>query len=159
MRIQFGYDKKQVLDALRNYFFSRPEIRVLAIVINVFAIGSAVLFYMKFIQPLSFLVFSLLWFFLWMAMRLVLPGYIYRKSATFRDQFTLSLEEDGITLHNERGVQYWTWSQITQFRESLYFFHLYFNSRSFFLIPKDAFADLLAQQSARNLIRSRVPVH
>lgn len=156
MQVNFGYEKKQVLDALRNHFFSRPEIRILVIVINVFAIVSAVLFYFKLIQPISFLLFSLLWFFLWVTIRVFLPLNIYRRSTTFQDHFTLTLEAQGLTLQNERGVQYWSWQQMTQFRESLYFFHLYFNSRSFFLIPKDAFVNLGDQQSARNLIRAHV---
>ena len=57
MTIQFGYDKKQVLDGLRSHFFGRIEIRVLFIVINLFAILSAILFYFHKIQALSFLIF------------------------------------------------------------------------------------------------------
>ena len=69
MTIHFGYDKKQVLDGLRSHFFGRPEIRILFIVINVFAILSAALYYFKQIQALSFLIFSLLWFVLWITVR------------------------------------------------------------------------------------------
>ena len=73
MTIQFAYNKKQVLDGLRSHFFGRIEIRVLFIVINVFAILSAVLFYFRKIQALSFLIFSLLWFLLWLTVRRILP--------------------------------------------------------------------------------------
>ena len=59
MTIQFGYNKKQVLDGLRGHFFSKPEIRIMVIMINVFAILSAILFALKKIQALPFLVFSL----------------------------------------------------------------------------------------------------
>jgi len=40
MTIQFGYDKGQVMQALRYHFISRPEIRIMIIVVNVFALGS-----------------------------------------------------------------------------------------------------------------------
>ena len=62
MTVQFGYDKKQVIQALRYHFLMRPEIKVLLVIINVFAITSAVLFAMKKIQAISFLIFSFLWF-------------------------------------------------------------------------------------------------
>ncbi len=58
MTIQFGYEKKQVLQALRYHFLSKPEIKTLLVVINLFAITSAVLFALKKIQPLPFLIFS-----------------------------------------------------------------------------------------------------
>ena len=62
MLIQFGYDKKQVLQALRYHFLSRPEIKILLILVNVFAIVSAGLFFFKKISPLAFLISSVLWF-------------------------------------------------------------------------------------------------
>src|SRR5882757_1084337 len=82
MTIQFGYDKKQVLDGLRGHFFGRPEIRIMAIIINVFAILSAILLVLKKIQPLPFIVFALLWIFLWISIYRILPLSIYKKSAT-----------------------------------------------------------------------------
>ena len=64
MIIHFEYEKKQVMNALRYHFISRPEIKILLVVVNLFTILSAILFYMHKIQPLSFLLFSLLWFIL-----------------------------------------------------------------------------------------------
>src|SRR5580693_9251769 len=109
MTIQFGYDKKQVLDGLRGHFFSRPEIRTLSIIINVFAILSAILFYFKKIQALPFLLFSVLWFVLWISVRRLLPLSIYKKSATFQDTFTLGIEDRGILLQTKKGQQLWAW--------------------------------------------------
>lgn len=83
MTIQFGYDKKQVLQALRYHFITRPEIKVLLILVNVFTIVTAVLVYLHKIQPLSFLIFSLLWFLLLITVWKVLPSTIYKKSKTF----------------------------------------------------------------------------
>jgi hypothetical protein len=156
MTVTFGYNKKQVLDGLRGHFFGRPEIRILAIIINVFAILSAVLFAMKKIQALPFLIFSVLWFLLWLSIRRLLPLSIYKRSATFRDTFILSLDERGVLLETERGNQLWHWGQFSNFKETLYFFHLYFDSRSFFLIPKDSFKDIPEIQAARQLLKDRI---
>ena len=60
MTVHFGYEKKQVLQGLRYHFINRKEIKILLILINVFAIASAVLFYLKYIQAISFLIFSVL---------------------------------------------------------------------------------------------------
>jgi hypothetical protein len=156
MTIQFGYNKKQVLDGLRGHFFGRPEIKILAILINVFAILSAVLFALKRIQPLPFLIFSVLWFFLWVSIRRLLPLSIYKKSATFQDTFILSLEDQGILLETKKGEQLWEWGDFSGFKETAYFFHVYFDARSFFLIPKDSFKDITEIQAARKLLKERI---
>ncbi|HUR09910.1 MAG TPA: YcxB family protein [Flavitalea sp.] len=156
MEIHFGYNKKQVLDGLRSHFIGRREIRILFIVVNLFAILSAVLYYFNKIQALSFLIFSLLWFILYIVIRKILPLSIYKRSQTFRDTFTMNLEEDKVKLQTDRGLQVWHWQDFSSFRETLFFFHLYFDSRSFFLVPKDSFRDLVEIQEARNLIRSKI---
>ena len=157
MTVHFGYDKKQVLDGLRNHFFSRPEIKILIIFVNVFAITSAILFYFKIIQPVSFLIFSLFWFLLWLTVRFILPMSIYKRSHTFLDTFTLSLDkQQGILLQTDRGQQLWHWKDFSNFKETLYFFHLYFDNRSFFMIPKDSFKDLVEIQEARKLMKDNI---
>jgi YcxB-like protein len=156
MTIQFGYNKKQVLDGLRGHFFGRPEIKILAILINVFAILSAVLFALKRIQAMPFIIFSVLWFFLWISIRIVLPLSIYKKSATFKDTFILSLDEKGLLLETQRGQQLWEWRVFSAFKETAYFFHVYFDARSFFLIPKDSFKDITEIQAARQLLKERI---
>ncbi|HLY71537.1 MAG TPA: YcxB family protein [Puia sp.] len=152
----FGYSKKQVLAGLRSHFFGRVEIRVLIILVNVFAILSAVLFYFHKIQPVSFLIFSLLWFILWITIRRILPLSIYKRSETFRDEFTLSMDNDGILLETERGNQLWQWNRFSEFKETVNFFLLYFNARSFFMVPKDSFKDLTELQAARSMLRENI---
>ena len=93
MIIHFDYNKKQVLQALRYHFISRPEIKVFLIILNVFTILRAILFYMKRIQPLSFLSFSLLWFVLLITIWRLLPLSVYKRSQTFQDQFSMDLNE------------------------------------------------------------------
>ena len=139
MTIYFGYDKKQVLQALRYHFITRPEIKILLILVNVFTIISAVLVYLHKIQPLSFLIFSVLWFLLIVVIWRILPASIYKKSHTFQDNFSMSLNENEVVLDTSRGAQAWQWKDFSSFVESPYFFHLYFNSRSFFFSPKGCF--------------------
>ncbi|MBS1661147.1 MAG: YcxB family protein [Bacteroidetes bacterium] len=156
MTIQFGYNKKQVLDGLRGHFFGKPEIRIMAIIINVFAILSAVLFALKRIQPLPFLLFSVLWLFLWVSIRRILPLSIYKKSVTFQDTFTLTIGHLGLQLETKKGSQLWPWEVFSGFKETAYFFHVYFNPRSFFMIPKDSFKDITEIQEARAMLKERI---
>lgn len=141
---------------MRGHFFSRPEIKILSIIINVFAILSAILFYFKRIQALPFLLFSVLWFLLWISVRRLLPLSIYKKSATFQDTFILNLGDQGIMLETKKGTQVWQWGVFSGFKETAYFFHLYFDARSFFLIPKDSFRDITEIQAARQLLKDRI---
>ena len=156
MTVHFGYDKKQVVHALRYHFLTRPEIKILVIFVNVFAILSAVLAIFKVIQPLSFLVFSLLWLGLMLVVWKILPLSIYRRSQTFKDRFSITISENQVELDNERGKQIWPWNRFSSVVESPYFFHLYFDSRSFFLLPKDSFRDIGEVQEARKVFREKI---
>ncbi len=156
MTVHFGYDKKQVIQALRYHFLMRPEIKVLLILINLFAITSAVLFAMNKIQPLSFLIFSLLWFLLMLVVWRILPRSIYRKSHTFRDHFSMHFQDEAIVLETVKGSKGWYWKEFSHFVESPYFFHLYFDARSFFLVPKDSFKDITDLQTVRQLLRDKI---
>ena len=156
MTIHFEYNRKQVIQALRYHFLTRPEIRILLILINVFAILSAVLFAMKKIQPLAFLIFSFLWFVLMLMIWRVLPNSIYRKAHTFKDDFSMSFLDEQVVLENDRGTKSWSWKSFSTFLESPHFFHLYFDSRSFFLVPKDAFKDIADLQQARKLLKEKI---
>lgn len=156
MTVFFGYNKKQVIQALRYHFLNRPEIKILLIFVNVFAIASAVLLYFKIIQPLSFFVFSMLWFVLMLVIWRILPSGIYKRSQTFQDQFRMHFDEDDVVLETERGQKAWSWAKFSHFVETPYFFHLYFDPRAFFLVPKDAFKDLTEIQEARELLRKKI---
>ena len=61
MTIHFGYEKKQVIQALRYHFISRPEIKIMLIVVNIFALVSITLYALQKITPVAFLVGSGLW--------------------------------------------------------------------------------------------------
>jgi YcxB-like protein len=135
----FTYSKPKVLQALRYHFISRKEIKLMIILVNIFAIVSVALYFMKKVSPLAFLVSSTLWFVLMVSFWFLLPGIIYRKAATFKDRFKVSFEDKHMFIENERGNKSWPWTAFSNFMESPFFFHLYFDSRSFFLIPKEAF--------------------
>jgi YcxB-like protein len=156
MTVQFGYNKKEVMDGLRGHFIGRLEIRIMIIVINVFALLSFFLFAFKKIPALPFLFFAILWFTLWLSIRWLLPLSIYKKSATFKDNFVLSLTDQGVLLKTKKGNQLWRWEDFTAFKETIYFFHVYFSSRSFFMIPKDSFKDITEIQAARKLLKERI---
>ena len=156
MTIAFDYDKKQVLQALRYHFLSKREIRIMIILVNVFALASAVLFYSKRILPIAFLVGSLLWFILMLSFWFFLPGMVYRRAATFRDHFTMSFQENSFSVGNERGSRSWNWTALSNFLETPHFFHLYFDNRSFFLVPKNAFQNSDEIYNLRQLLKEKV---
>ena len=135
----FNYNKPKVIQALRYHFITRREIKLMIILVNIFAILSAFLFFFKKISPLAFLVSSILWFSLMITFWFILPNSIYKKAATFKDGFKVSLQDQHLFLENERGSKSWPWTAFSSLIESPHFFHLYFDSRSFFLIPKSAF--------------------
>ena len=155
MTVHFEYDKKQVIQALRYHFLCRREIRLMIILVNVFALVSAALFYLKKVLPFAFLISSFLWLVLMVTFWFILPGVVYRKAATFRDHFTMSFEADSFSLGNERGSRSWEWKAVTSYLETPNFFHLYFTSTSFFLVPKISFSDD-ERTEMRDLLRNKV---
>jgi hypothetical protein len=135
----FTYNKAKVIQALRYHFISRKEIKIMMVLVNVFAILSAALFFFKKISPLAFLLSSALWFIMMILFWYLLPNIIYRKSATFKDRFRAVLDQDSFEIENLRGSRAWEWKEFSSWMESPHFFHLYFNPRSFFIVPKEAF--------------------
>lgn len=151
----FTYNKPKVIQALRYHFISRKEIKVMLVLVNVFAILSAVLFYFKKISPFAFLTSSFLWFMMMLVFWFLLPLVIYRKAQTFKDRFKATLTDESFSIENERGARSWPWNEFSTWMESPHFFHLYFNSRSFFIIPKEAFIGD-EEHSARKLFNSKI---
>lgn len=141
MEFGFTYDKKKVIQALRYHFISRPEIKILMVLVNVFAIVSGVLFYMKKIRPEPFLLGSVIWLLLMASVWYLLPYTIYRKASTFKDSFVINFGASGIHLQNPKGFVDWPWKRFSHWMETPHFFHLYFDARSFFIVPKDGISD------------------
>jgi len=138
MEIAFNYNKKLVIQALRYHFINRTEIRLLMIMVNIFAIFAATMFYFHKVSPLAFLLSSVLWIALMVSFWYILPNTVYKKASTFRDTFKMTFGEYRVRLENERGYNEWNWNDFSYFIESPHFIHLYFDSKSFFLVPKKA---------------------
>ena len=156
MKVEFSYNKPQVIQALRYHFLARPEIRIMIIVVNLFAASSAALFYFKKITPLAFLVGSFLWFILMITFWFILPGGVYRRAATFKDHFIMEFHAESFSVGNERGSRSWPWTSLSKWVETPHFYHLYFDSRSFFLVPKYAFKDDDEVYEMRKVLREKV---
>ncbi len=152
----FAYEKNKVIQALRYHFISRTEIKVMIILVNVFAITAAAFYFMKQINPLAFMASSLFWFFLMFTFWFLLPYSIYKKEKTFRDIFIVALNNETFELRNERSQREWDWRDFSHYMETPHFFHLYFSARAFFLIPKSAFGGD-AEHEARQLLNSVLP--
>ena len=156
MKIEISYTKGKVLQALRYHFISRTEIKVMMILVNVFALLAAVLYAFKLISPLPFLMSSVLWISMMVAFWIWLPLLIYSKSRTFKDQFVVMLEENHLFIETENGKKSFAWREFHAYFETPGFFHLYFDSKTFFLIPKDAFYEQDSLDKARSLFRNNI---
>ena len=156
MEIHFSYDKKLVIQALRYHFISRPEIKILLVVVNVFAIISAALFFLKKVSPFAFLISSLLWIILVITFWFILPNTVYKRATTFQDTFKMTFKEYHVLLENGRGHMEWAWKNFSHFIESPHFFHLYFDSRSFFLVPKSATENDDQRHELRSLLKEKI---
>ena len=156
MTIYFEYEKGQVLQALRYHFIIRPEIRIMLVLVNVFALASLALYAFSKITPMAFLVGSFLWLVLMVSFWFILPFLVYRRAETFRHSFSMSFEQEGFTLEHERGNRSWPWQALSNYIESPHFFHLYFDSRSFFLVPKSGFRDRDEVSELRHLLKEKV---
>lgn len=126
------------------------------ILVNVFAIFSAALFYFDKISPFAFLTSSLLWFILMLLFWYLLPLGIYKRASTFKDSFRAVLSTSDFMIENDRGSRGWEWSSFSSWMETPHFFHLYFNSRSFFIVPKDAFEGDDVHE-VRKILNAKIP--
>ena len=158
MQLSFNYNKKKVIQALRYHFISRPEIKIMMILTNVFAITSAALFYFQKIRPEPFFLGTCIWLMMLLAVWYFLPHTIYRKSPTFKDDFTINFSDDGVHLENEKGEVNWDWKRFSTWIETPNFFHLYFTPKSFFLVPKDDMGDEF-RHSLRGVLNKHIGKH
>lgn len=156
MHLHIQYDKGKVLQALRYHFISRQEIKILLIVVNVFAILSAGLFAFNVVRAFPFLISSLLWFSLMLTFWFWLPRMVYRRSATFKEDILMRLGDHEMTLETEKGYMHWAYQKFAYFIESPFFYHLYINDKSFFLIPKDACTSGEDLQALRQLLEAKI---
>jgi len=156
MQIFFSYDKALVIQALRYHFINRVEVRILMILVNVFAIFAAALFYFHKVSPLAFLLSSILWIAIMISFWFFLPNTVYKKASTFRDTFKMTFGEFRVRVENERGYTEWTWDKFSSYIESPHFIHLYFDTKSFFLVPKAAIEKEGLLNDLRRLLQEKI---
>lgn len=108
------------------------------IVVNVFSIAAFILYMTNLVSAMAFLLSSLLWAILMASFWFIMPGLVYRRAETFKHTFSLDFLSDGFRLSHEKGSRFWEWKQLETYKESPHFFHLYFDTRSFLLVPKSA---------------------
>lgn len=123
------------------------------ILINVFAIFSAFLYFTHKVNPVAFLLSSGLWFTLMISFWFLLPYIIYRKSTTFKEKFRVDFDSNEMAIEKGSFRKGWQWNAFSSFLETPYFFYLYFDPRTFFLIPKDSFADIVG---ARHILQDKI---
>ena len=157
MQTHFSYDKRKVLQALRYHFIWQPEIRILLILVIIFDIISAVLYMIGKVRPEPFLLGSVIWFVFIISFWFIIPSNIYKKNETFQDNFVIDFDNGAVTLQNKKGTMQWSWDQFMKFFESPHFFHLYFSSKSFFLVPKDNMDDNF-RHDLRKILQEKIRV-
>lgn len=153
MVLNIQYEKRSVLQALRYHFISRREIKIMMILVNVFALFAAVLYGYKLISPLPFLMSSVLWISMMFAFWIWLPLVVFKKSKTFQDQFEVSIEANHFFINTESGRKGWAWREFSSYYETPGFFHLYFDRKTFFLVPKNVFENDESIDEARNILK------
>ena len=126
MTYQVEYIKKEVLHALRYHFIKQPEIKILILVVNIYAIATAALLFMKKIRPELFLLGSLLWIVLMLFFWYLLPLLFYKKTPFFKQDWEFNFDAFGAELNNSNGTAQWSWNEVTRYFESPVFFSFLF---------------------------------
>ena len=125
MAYPITYVKSEVLQALRYHFIKQREIKSLMIIINLYAIVTAVLLFMKKIRPEPFLLGSILWILLMAFFWFILPNMFFRKTTLFKENWDFSYDNKRATLMGNLGEASWEWDTVSYYFESAYFFHFY----------------------------------
>ena len=87
----------------------------------------------------------------------ILPISIYKKASTFKENFIIHFNEENIQLENERGYSVWEWNKYSRYFESPHFFHLYFDEKSFFIVPKENMNEAM-MHDIRALLQKKIKV-
>jgi hypothetical protein len=155
MTVSYSYDKPKVLQALRYHFINKKDIRLLLIAVNVLALLSGILFFLKKIEPTVFLLSSFLWVTLMIVFWFLMPRLIYSRTKAFKDSFIATINNEGVTLQQDQGSRVWQYTQFQSWFESPYCFHLYTAANAFFIIPKDPFT-MEQLQEVRNIFKQNI---
>ncbi len=152
MTYTITYTKNAVLQALRYHFIKQNEIKSLMIIVNIYAIITAVLLFMKKIRPEPFLLGSLLWIVLMIFFWYIMPNMFYKKTELFKTQWDFEFNQKQALLKSSLGEASWNWDTVTNYFESPHFFHFYFSPKSFFIIPKEKIS-IADQHEIRGILK------
>jgi hypothetical protein len=156
MTIYFGYEKGQVIQALRYHFISRREIRIMIILVNVCAVLLLIAYILGYLKPANYLTFSLLWIVLMVCFWFLFPYSTYSKTIMFKHKYSMTFTDENFSLEQGGRGKSWKWASLKNYLESPYFFHLYFDSKTFLLVPKDSCKDIDEVHALRQLIKEHV---
>lgn len=70
----------------------------------------------------------------------------------------MTFGEHIVRLENERGFTEWSWNKFSSYIESPHFIHLYFDSKSFFLVPKEPFEEAENLRNLRQLLNEKIKI-
>ncbi|TAE11386.1 MAG: YcxB family protein [Bacteroidetes bacterium] len=136
MQFTVAYEQPLVIQALRYHFISRREVKFLIILVNLFALLSAILYYKQLVRPQYFFLGTILWLAIMVSFWFVLPIWVYKRSTMFTEKYIATCTADALHFESEKGSASWQWSQFQYYIRSPHFFHLYFSEKNFLLIPR-----------------------
>jgi hypothetical protein len=124
------------------------------IVVNVYAILTGTLLFLKKIRPELFLLGSVLWIVLLLLFWFLMPNIFYKKTALFSYDWNFSFDNQKASLQSLQGEAAWSWEEVSHYFESPHFFHIYFGPKTFFLIPNDNMT-LEVKQTIRAILKNK----
>lgn len=154
----FRSSEQDFVSAMRTHFASRLRLK-LDLVIAVAAALLGIFVWRSLNLPwygIPLLGLSAVLVFLLIAAFSLIPKFIFRREAKFRDEYSLTFSSDGIhfrTAHIDSQLQ---WSLYCRALVDVRSFILHYGSRSFTVIPKRVFENAEQQATFERLI-SQIP--
>lgn len=158
LHLSFRYSEQDFVRAMRTHFASRLRLK-LDLVVAVTAALLGIYLWRSLNLPwygIPLLGLSALLVFLLIAAFSVIPGFVFRREAKFRDEYSLTFSLDGIhfrTAHIDSQLQ---WSIYSRVLVDAHSFILYYGSSSFTVIPKRVFVNAEQQEAFENLISQKI---
>lgn len=157
MHLEFNYDKREVLHALRYHFMRRGEIKVFRNTLIILLLATLTGYFFRVVTPSALTGIVLMILILGWVFWYLLPVSIYNKAATFKDRIQLNYSDEGLLIstrasEHQRAI---SWSNFSQVVETRKFFFLYRDKKTFFLIPISAFPTEEAYQHFIGMLKGK----
>lgn len=159
IHLSFRYSEQDFVRAMRAHFASRLRLKLdFAIAIAAALLGIYVWQSLNLpLYGIPLLSLSVLLVILLIAAFSLIPKFIFRREAKFRDEYSLMFSSDGIhfrTAHIDSQLQ---WGLYNRALVDAHSFILYYGSRSFTVIPKRVFENAEQQATFERLISQKIP--